>query len=389
MGRNDDLLGAIGGLYQAAQDAAAWPAALEGICDLVRADRGGLLFVNDRQTDRPLVGVTVGLDPRSWDDYQEYYHHFDIWRQAGVRLPKGSVTTGPELVSRDSFMASPWLNEFLGRYDIFRVLTSLPDGPEQQFLSFFRSESLEDFDLEEKQLLQTLVPHVGAALKMQFRLRALQSRKVALDTALDHIPVGVVLVDGGRRIIEMNRAARESVDANDGLKVRDRHLLADQHSQTVTLDELLARAIALTEGRDIRPAGSMALARPSNRRPYSIQVAPVPARCASRVQLFDYLQPAAIVFISDPTKEVELPEDGLKRCYGLTPAESRLAARLVNGQDLGEAAAGLEIAVGTARNQLKSVLHKTNTRRQAELMKLLLSDIVLATHSQAVNAGSA
>jgi DNA-binding CsgD family transcriptional regulator len=59
--------------------------------------------------------------------------------------------------------------------------------------------------------------------------------------------------------------------------------------------------------------------------------------------------------------------------FGLTPAESRLAEMLVSGLTVQEAALQLFISAHTAKTHLKRILSKTGTRRQSELVSLLLS----------------
>jgi DNA-binding CsgD family transcriptional regulator len=54
--------------------------------------------------------------------------------------------------------------------------------------------------------------------------------------------------------------------------------------------------------------------------------------------------------------------------FDLTPAEARLVLRLVEGDSLKSSAQALGIGYETARTTLKSVFHKTGTRRQAELV---------------------
>jgi DNA-binding CsgD family transcriptional regulator len=62
----------------------------------------------------------------------------------------------------------------------------------------------------------------------------------------------------------------------------------------------------------------------------------------------------------------------LKDKFGLKPAEARLVLRLVAGDSLGLSAAALGIGYETARTTLKSVFRKTRTRRQAELVILII-----------------
>jgi DNA-binding CsgD family transcriptional regulator len=63
----------------------------------------------------------------------------------------------------------------------------------------------------------------------------------------------------------------------------------------------------------------------------------------------------------------------LQSLYDLTPAETRLAVEMANGRDLDEISEHFGISKHTVRAQLKAVFQKTDTRRQAELVKLLLT----------------
>lgn len=84
------------------------------------------------------------------------------------------------------------------------------------------------------------------------------------------------------------------------------------------------------------------------------------------------ISPAIAVFLADESMRPASRTELLKMLFELTPAEAHLAERLAGGSSLTEAADSLGIAVGTARTQLKSVFSKTDTSRQAELVRLLL-----------------
>jgi DNA-binding CsgD family transcriptional regulator len=57
----------------------------------------------------------------------------------------------------------------------------------------------------------------------------------------------------------------------------------------------------------------------------------------------------------------------------VTPSEARVADLLLQGIDTSEISAKLHITLETARLQVKRLLNKTGTRRQAELLRLLVS----------------
>lgn len=61
----------------------------------------------------------------------------------------------------------------------------------------------------------------------------------------------------------------------------------------------------------------------------------------------------------------------MRESFGLTPAETRLAARLKDGLTLKEAAAELGVSFNTVRNQLRAVFDKMGLNRQSELVRAL------------------
>src|SRR5262245_42340406 len=69
------------------------------------------------------------------------------------------------------------------------------------------------------------------------------------------------------------------------------------------------------------------------------------------------------------------PIDLLRCHFGLTPAEARLALQLVAGETLRAAAVKLSITYETARTELKNILNKTGTCRQAELVIVIVTAV--------------
>ena len=61
--------------------------------------------------------------------------------------------------------------------------------------------------------------------------------------------------------------------------------------------------------------------------------------------------------------------------FGLTPREAALAARLVCGETLRDAARARFISIHTARTQLAQLFAKTGTGQQSQLVALLLGAI--------------
>jgi len=86
----------------------------------------------------------------------------------------------------------------------------------------------------------------------------------------------------------------------------------------------------------------------------------------------DVSRAVALLFICDPEKEAQLPCDLLKKGYGLSSAEARLALILMKGHSLGHAAEINGVTMNTVRSQLKSIFAKTGVQRQSELVRILM-----------------
>jgi DNA-binding CsgD family transcriptional regulator len=133
------------------------------------------------------------------------------------------------------------------------------------------------------------------------------------------------------------------------------------------LQALIAGAIQTSKGKGLNAGGTILVSRNTG-RPLSVTVVPL-----RDVGVGFEPQPYAISFISDPDQRVALPADLLRRCYGLTVAEARLATTLLEGRSLKEAADLSGVTHNTAKSQLKSIFLKTQVQRQSELVKLLLA----------------
>jgi DNA-binding CsgD family transcriptional regulator len=79
-----------------------------------------------------------------------------------------------------------------------------------------------------------------------------------------------------------------------------------------------------------------------------------------------------LVILLDPYDRREPTPLLLKQMFGLTSAEAKVAMQLARGWGIKGIASALSVSEGTIRAQLKSILAKTNTHRQADLVGLLV-----------------
>lgn len=113
---------------------------------------------------------------------------------------------------------------------------------------------------------------------------------------------------------------------------------------------------------------------------YVVAETQMPDPLRRRLGLATPARKGALVFIA-PDREAAADDARMYReTFGLTLAEARLAARLKDGLSLKEAAADLNIAVNTARNQIKSVFEKLGVNRQSDLVRHLTELSQLAAY---------
>jgi DNA-binding CsgD family transcriptional regulator len=118
--------------------------------------------------------------------------------------------------------------------------------------------------------------------------------------------------------------------------------------------------------------GVISLARPEGRR-LSVLICPLRRYGLS----LGPADPAALLIFGDPDASASTSTQALIDLFGLTPAEARLTAALVDGERLEEYADRLKISVNTARTQSKQVFAKTGCSGQVELVRAILTNPAL------------
>ena len=85
------------------------------------------------------------------------------------------------------------------------------------------------------------------------------------------------------------------------------------------------------------------------------------------------MPPLVSLRVSDMISPAVLDPAWIARIFGLTRAEARAAAALLDGLDLREIAERQTLALETVRNHLKRAMVKVGARSQAQLVRLLAS----------------
>jgi DNA-binding CsgD family transcriptional regulator len=187
-------------------------------------------------------------------------------------------------------------------------------------------------------------------------------RTAALCELLQLVGAAAILVDRDGEVVGLNDAARDCLGT--GFQICNRRLIMADPEAKRALAELIG-GVRDGCGTHGSPGEQLVVAR-RNARPLIVRTIPLHG---GALALF---HPAsAIVMLADASR-VSLPTEAqLKRAFGLSDGEARLANRLAAGQTLEAAASLCGISYETARKRVKVVFEKTDTCRQSELIALI------------------
>lgn len=359
----------IGSIYDCVLDPANWDRVLSQICHELELDNAvlGVLRLPEGITlYQTAVGVTSELAARA-DDYGEDI--IAIWggQQRIQQYPLDEPVIQSEAIGQQAMQANRWFREQVAprglidavAFGIVRELNALGN------VVFGRHGTYGPIDDQVLSGLRLLAPHFRRAITISnlFEMRAIET--AAFRSALDAVPVGVVIVDETLRILHANAAAETMIISGSPLRP-DRGLLGlNDNSAEALLQEVVARAV-----RDEMTIGQKGIGVPvtgATGEAFVMHVLPL-RRGVKRPGLV--ANAAAAIFISAAARPLRMPMDAIALLYDLTPAEIRIFQLVCDGMAPEAIASQIGIALSTVRTHLNHIFEKTGCRRQADLVRL-------------------
>lgn len=372
MGRKTtDVLPLIERIYDAAVDPNRWPAFLEALAAGYPGGQGLLYRVSGKEAYMMAAGWE-----RSWTDaYNAYYGAVNPWLP-GIRARPVGMTTAAESFLRPSVLKrTEWYSDFLRpqglETGVGATVVSDPDRVVAVSVLFSKVNG-EGAGPEHVARLASCVPHLLRAAQVNRALAYAALERSGAEEALERHGIGVIIATEKGCVLFMNAVATRIIADRDGLAMRSGGVLAAAHVAANTRLRRAIREAALTSvGLGQGSGAALSIARPSGQRDYAVLVAPL----RSVPEMLGLAPRSALVLISDPGRRPRLPEVILQELHELTPSQAKVAAALARGESPEEIADGLDISVTTVRQHVKAVLAKTDTHRQSELVRLILSSI--------------
>jgi len=375
MGAEETALGLIGLTYEAALAPEKWRTFMERFAQALGARSAALREV-DYDAGHVALFETVGYDSAYVAAYGEHFVRLDFFAPTFVSIPIGTVKTGDEIIPWEQQRNTEFSNDYLLAQNVRHLMGGILARDERRHLLFAlqRERGRPDYDAEDKRLLRLLMPHMARSVQIHRRMAEVTTQKHWSLSALDHLRVGVILLDEAGRPLHLNRAAKRLTSATNGFAAGRRGLTLPSAKDTDRLRRLIADAAGLATRRNTAGGGCLhAMGNGGGRLQF--QVIPLPWGLSERPLEQSLPRGCVAVFVST-SGGPRLTTDRVAAMHGLTRAEARLASLLAVGIGPQQAAEALSVSVHTVRSQLKSVFAKTGTTRQAELVALLLADML-------------
>jgi DNA-binding CsgD family transcriptional regulator len=344
-------------IYECAFAPERWPAVCDELASIAGA-RGAFLFTaNDRVVHwTSSHAVRDGVARFVAGDF---YHRSPRAARAIAARHAGFLSER-DIYREEELATDPLYRDLLwpaGLGHCAGMVVTTPTGDEL-FVSMERERAKGPVEAGAIAVLDGLRPHLARAALMGARLRL--ERAKAAGEALAALGIPALVFDATGIVL----AANDLIDSLSHVlrwRSQDRLSLVDatanrqwqQAIETLAQDTLVAPLSFAVRAVD----ASAALVA---------HVVPV------RLEVRDLFARATGVLVLSPVSLPQAPPVELvQSLFDLTPAEARVARHLASGLSVDEIAVTGDVSVATVRTQVRGVLEKTGSRRQAEAVALL------------------
>lgn len=360
-------------IYDATDPEEGWMPMLELLSEQYNA-LGVHLFLRDIARNEALEDSYYGSQNRAlMAEYQRLLPGDPLWEVS--RSSPGEIIVDTDHYTESYFRKTDVYNSVLYTIECqYRAVFSQPISPELiAGFAIIRTQSMKHFDKDQIHRLRLLIPHISRSLRLQQRLRNLESEAENLVAALDRLPTAAVILSNSLQIICVNQQADALLKSSKSLRVRHGKLVPSNASDANALKKAVSEALALADGglnAPLHPPQMVAIRREA-RLPLDLLAVALRPRYKIRQHLSH--QARVLLMIYDPESLPYIDPQLIERLFDLTSTEADIAARLAAGKSIAEIAQERRCSAATVRTHIKHIFQKTQTNRQGQLVQLLLT----------------
>lgn len=213
-----------------------------------------------------------------------------------------------------------------------------------------------DEDLRDR--VNLLAPHIRRAVSIGDMVGKAVNEADAFRETIDGLAAGVFLVDADGRLVHAN--------ANGKRLIGGKHTIATGRDEMLRLDRTSMRELLPQNGK--AAPRSVVIENDDGERLVG-HVLPL----ASGARRFSGMGGDAVAALFVQPTDFDPPSipEGLAQAFDLTPGELRVVLATVRHEGVAEVAETLGVAETTVKTHLARIFAKTETRRQADIVKLV------------------
>jgi DNA-binding CsgD family transcriptional regulator len=362
----------LGLLYEGLAFPERWPDFLTEKARRFGCDKAAIIF-HDWEKQKATMGFYVGVSEEAMREYNAYYGAKNPIAPLILQAAQRNVCwhgLAREVVRENEYKKSEFYDGWGRKHGVFHAAVGYGSKTRTTgtSLSVCRPERRGPLDQNAVDMMGLIVPHLRRAFQIYTTLDVLRSSAEVAHATLEKFGTAVIAISGDGSVVSLNRQAEVLLERSDGLTLRQGRLQAVEPSQVEQWEQLLNSAALTGAGRGTALGGAMLLHRCRASQPLRVMVMPFHSS-----HLLTEEHPCALVFINDPEERPPSRAAFLSTLYRLTPAECRLADLILDETDLHRVSERMRITMNTARFMLKSILRKTETHRQSQLVRLLMT----------------
>lgn len=361
--------------YAAVFDQQNWQAFLDELTEV----SGGVrthMFGFDVQAQISMGLTASGYAPEFIETYNQHYGNINSWATGFVKHDAGFVIDCNAMCAPEQFSRTEFYNDWIRpQEDIGTGGGAILFKDEARTFMLGGNIRLKDADRVKEPWLRTvglLIPHLQQAFQIS---RMISGQQVELDlykNAALEPGAAILFVSENGLVLFANTEGENLLASGTLLKTDGRHRLGFSRE---TANETFKRYLAALRDEDNFTTGCIPILETGSGLTRTCRLARLDPR-QSRNMPFPVVlgatKPCLLLVVPPEPRHTGSSRSNFAACHGLTATEVEVAFAIADGSTLSELSEQRNVSIHTVRNQLKSALSKTGTRRQSELVAMIV-----------------
>jgi DNA-binding CsgD family transcriptional regulator/PAS domain-containing protein len=365
----EQVLSLVGDIYDAALDPTRWSDVLCDVRDFVGGSAAAVFSKDAGTRSLNVYYHCGGVDPHYQQLYFDKYGKLDPSTTAHVLAEIERPICIADVMDPDEFARTRFYDEWARPQGLVDMGAAVLDksATGAAMLGVFRERRHGLVDDDTRQSMRQIVPHLRRAMLIGRAIDLKAAEASALADTLDGISAGMFLVDAGGRIVHANASGQSLLEERSVLRAGGGKLAAIEAGANKELNQ----ALALAGGGD-GAVGVKGIALPLATRDGDCYVAhALPLTSGERKRAGAGYAATVALFVHKAAMDAPIVPEVIAKTYKLTPSELRVLLAIVEVGGVREVAELLGISECTVKTHLHRLFAKTETTRQAELVKVV------------------